>query len=156
MIVLIQTDFPLPVEPAIKRCGIFVKSATTARPVMSFPRATGTPRRAFLNSSESRTSPSGTSVACAFGTSMPTADFPGIGASMRICVAASAIAISFCKLRIRLTFTPIAGSTSYCVTVGPTVTFVTRTSTPKLRKVVSRSVAFFSVAAPALADASPR
>ena len=36
---LIATDLPEPVVPAINKCGILDKSATTELPPMSFPRA---------------------------------------------------------------------------------------------------------------------
>ena len=39
--VFIATDFPEPVVPAIKRCGIFAKLATTGSPPISLPRARG-------------------------------------------------------------------------------------------------------------------
>ena len=39
-IALIATDFPEPVVPATNKCGIDARSATTADPLMSFPRAT--------------------------------------------------------------------------------------------------------------------
>ena len=38
-IVLIQTDLPLPVLPAMSRCGIRVRSATWHAPAMSLPSA---------------------------------------------------------------------------------------------------------------------
>ena len=34
-----HTLFPVPVAPAIRRWGILVRSVTTGRPEMSFPRA---------------------------------------------------------------------------------------------------------------------
>ena len=34
---LMQTDLPLPVAPAISRCGIFARSPTTASPLTSAP-----------------------------------------------------------------------------------------------------------------------
>ena len=36
---LIATDLPEPVVPATKRCGIEDRSATTAEPLISLPRA---------------------------------------------------------------------------------------------------------------------
>ena len=35
--VLIKTDFPEPVVPATKRCGVLLKSITSIFPEMSFP-----------------------------------------------------------------------------------------------------------------------
>ncbi|MNW68419.1 hypothetical protein D3C74_471860 [compost metagenome] len=43
------------------------------------------------------------------GTSIPMADLPGIGASIRISLAARASAISSVRFTMRLTFTPISG-----------------------------------------------
>ena len=54
-----------------------------------------------------------------FGISMPTTSLPGIGASMRIDRAASAIARSSASASIRDSFTWASGRTSYCVTTGP-------------------------------------
>ena len=41
IIVLIQTDLPDPVVPAINKCGIEVKSPTIGMPEMLFPSAMG-------------------------------------------------------------------------------------------------------------------
>ena len=50
---------------------------------------------------------------------MPTAAFPGIGASILMPVAARLRAISSARLTILLTLTPWFGVSSYCVKVGP-------------------------------------
>ena len=39
--VLIQTDLPDPVVPAINKCGIEAKSPTTGMPAILFPKAIG-------------------------------------------------------------------------------------------------------------------
>ena len=41
IIVLIQTDFPEPVVPAIRRCGIEAKSPTIGLPEIFLPSAIG-------------------------------------------------------------------------------------------------------------------
>jgi hypothetical protein len=41
MIVLMQTDFPDPVVPAIRRCGIEAKSPIIGMPDIFLPRAIG-------------------------------------------------------------------------------------------------------------------
>ena len=41
MIEFKQTDFPVPVRPAIRRCGSFAKSATIGAPPTSLPRKIG-------------------------------------------------------------------------------------------------------------------
>ena len=60
-----------------------------------------------------------TIVFSTLGISIPTALFPGIGASMRISFAAKAIFISYCRLLILFTRTPRSGFTSNFVTAGP-------------------------------------
>ena len=83
---------------------------------------------------------------CAFSISIPTAALPGIGASILMLLALMLSAISSERLVICPTFTPIAGSSSYLVTDGPVMTFVTLASTLKLARVLSRRAAFsFSV-----------
>ncbi len=69
------------------------------------------------------------------GTSMPTAAFPGMGASIRISAAARFNLISSARFTILLTFTPISGCISYRVTLGPQLTSVMVTLTPKFFRV---------------------
>ena len=76
-----------------------------------------------------------TVATCWFGTSIPISDFPGIGASIRISLAARANAKSSARWVIRLTLTPTAGRNSYFVTDGPRLTFSTVASTPNDFKV---------------------
>jgi len=76
-----------------------------------------------------------------FGTSIPTACFPGIGASILIVSAAKLSAISSAKFAILLTLTPSAGFSSYLVIAGPTETFSTFADTPKLYNVFCNLVA---------------
>ena len=76
-----------------------------------------------------------------FGTSIPTACFPGIGASILIVSAAKFNAMSSAKLAILLTLTPSAGFNSYLVIAGPTDTFSTFADTPKLYNVFCNLVA---------------
>ena len=76
-----------------------------------------------------------------FGTSMPTADFPGIGASIRISAAARLSLMSSASPTIRLTFTPCSGWSSYRVTEGPQLILVTVTPTPKFCSVCCSLIA---------------
>ena len=69
---------------------------------------------------------------CELGTSMPTTDFPGIGATMRKLIAFMANARSSARFTILATLVPGAGSNSYIVTTGPGRTSVTLPSMPKL------------------------
>ena len=64
---------------------------------------------------------------------MPTTSRPGIGASMRIVRAASAIARSSARPSIRESFTRASGRTSYCVTTGPVFVATTTAGIWKLR-----------------------
>ena len=76
-----------------------------------------------------------------FGTSTPTAPRPGIGATMRIDAARIARARSFERFANCRTFTPGAGSISYCVTTGPVVR---PTSSPSTRNVASAAISLLS------------
>ena len=58
-------------------------------------------------------------VFAVFGTSIPTRDLPGIGASIRIGCAAKARARSLLRPTILESFTPSAGLRAYRVTEGP-------------------------------------
>jgi len=60
-----------------------------------------------------------TVVFAVLGTSTPTRDFPGIGASMRIGCAANAKAKLSLSATIFDNFTPSAGLRAYRVTDGP-------------------------------------
>ncbi len=133
--VLIHTDFPEPVAPAMSRCGIFAISVTTTWPPISFPTAKDKLEEAFLKSSDSKISLKYTVVFSLLGTSIPTADLPGIGASIRISAAAKLSLISSDSPTILLTLTPCSGRSSYRVTEGPQLILVTVTPTPKFFKV---------------------
>ena len=104
--VLMQTDFPEPVDPAISICGILAMSDTTTLPAMSLPTAKAILDGKFENASVSKSSRSPTAIVSLFGTSIPIAALPGIGASIRISVAARFSLISSARPRILLTFTP--------------------------------------------------
>ena len=95
MMELRQTDLPCPVAPATRRWGSLARSATRSLPAASLPRRSGTwnlPVIAFVcQSCESKTSRKQTDAGFWFGTSMPTAFLPGMGAWMRRDLASSAI-----------------------------------------------------------------
>ena len=110
-------------------------------PATSFPNATVNFDLLFSNSSLSSTSLKCTASFSLFGTSIPTACFPGIGASILIVSAAKFKAISSAKFAILLTLTPSAGFSSYLVIAGPTDTFSTFADTPKLYNVFCNFVA---------------
>ena len=135
IIVLIQTDLPEPVAPAINRCGIFAMSAIMTFPAISFPAAKAIGDLLAWNSSDSTKSRNITGILSLFGTSIPMAALPGIGASIRISAAARFILISSDKFTILLTFTPISGWNSYLVTAGPQLIAVIVILIPKFFRV---------------------
>src|SRR6478735_5775129 len=131
MTALTMTLLPEPVGPAISRCGILARSTALATPATSRPRANVSLDSDAVNSTSSRTRRSGTALKSLFGISMPTALLPGIGASIRSELAASAIARSSARPSMRLTLTSGAGWTSYWVTTGPALRATIRAGMPK-------------------------
>ena len=123
--VLIHTDLPAPVAPAIRRWGIVAISLTIGLPAMSLPKAKLNFALVFLNSSDSKSSLKLTMVFSLLGTSIPTADLPGIGASILMSLAARLSFISSVSPTILLTLTPGSGKISYLVTVGPILILLT-------------------------------
>ena len=138
---LTATDLPEPVEPATKRWGILAKSKERTEPLTALPRGIS---RSLLASvlDWSQSSRKVTVAISELGTSIPTRDFPGIGASIRTSLAARARAKSSARLEIRLTRTPTAGLTSYLVTEGPISARSTVTLIPKLANVSSKILMF--------------
>ena len=110
--------------------GVAARFKNTARPAMSLPTATSSGCVAARASGDEMRSPRETSWRTSFGTSTPTADFPGIGARIRTSVAAIEYAMSRFKLVTFATLTPDPSSSSKRVTVGPTVIPTSRVSTP--------------------------
>ena len=94
-------------------------------PKMSFPKAKLSFDLARENASLVITSFIDTVSRYRFGTSIPTTDFPGIGATIRRLIAFNANARSSARFTMRATFVPGAGSNSYIVTTGPGRTSVT-------------------------------
>ena len=134
---LTATDLPDPVDPATKRWGIRAKSKVRAEPSTAFPRGIS---RSLAGSvlDCSHNSRKETVAISELGTSIPTRDFPGIGASIRTSLAARAKAKSSARLEMRLTRTPTAGLTSYLVTEGPISARSTVALILKLAKVSSK------------------
>ncbi len=144
IIELMQTLLPEPVAPAIRRCGIPLRSATILFPEMSFPTTKVSLDSEFANSGESISSRTRTVAGLSFSTSIPTAALPGIGASILIDFALRFKAISSTRLVILDTLTPVAGCTSYLVTEAPCVTLRILASTPKSARVCCKSADFCS------------
>ena len=135
IIELRHTDLPEPVVPATRRCGIFARSAQIMLPVISLPSATVSLLFESLNSGVSMISRIVTMDFALLGTSIPIADLPGIGASIRTLVAARRRAISSERLVILLILTPASGTSSYLVTEGPRQILVTSALILKLSRV---------------------
>ena len=77
MIVLMQTDLPLPVVPAIRQCGMAARSVISGSPLASFPNSRGMVIFCIASGASCISSLNRTFSFCAFGTSMPTVFFPG-------------------------------------------------------------------------------
>src|SRR4030066_692026 len=116
---------PEPVAPATNRCGIFVMSATTGLPEISLPSASGSLDFNALNCSDAIISLRKTSSLTWLGTSIPTVDLPGRGATMRTLPDFSARARSSDRFTILDNLIPGAGSNSYIVITGPGFTSTT-------------------------------
>ena len=109
-----QTLLPLPVAPAISRCGIFARSATTGSPATLLPRASASLERpaSRWNAVLSITLRRATSDVVTLGTSMPTTGLPGTGASIRMEGVARARARSLASDVIWLTRTRVRETSS--------------------------------------------
>ena len=129
IIVLIATDLPDPVVPAIKRCGIFAKLATTGSPPMSFPKAIGSFWFPSPKNLEDKISRKTTFSLASLGSSIPITVFPGI-VETRADSADIERAISSERPITLLAFKPGAGSSSYIVTTGPGLTDTISPRTP--------------------------
>ena len=77
IIVLIPTDLPEPVVPAIRRCGILSRFAKMLFPDISFPNARIRESLFIINSSSSIKSPKNTPSLLLFGISIPKLVLPG-------------------------------------------------------------------------------
>ena len=132
MSALTMTLLPEPVAPAISRCGILDRSTAWARPATSRPSANVSVDPDAEKSTSSRIRRSATMLNSLLGISMPTALLPGIGASIRMLRAASAIDRSSWSASMRLSLMCGAGCTSYWVTTGPALRPMTRASMSKL------------------------
>ena len=105
------TDFPEPVVPAISKCGIGARSATTGRPAMSFPRMMGRVPLLPWKLSEEISSDKDTISRLRLGSSMPMTLRPGMTAT-RAETALIERAMSSARPITRLALMPGAGSSS--------------------------------------------
>ncbi len=119
IITFTPTDLPEPVVPATNKCGILLKSATTASPAISLPNTIGNEPFMFWKRSLATTSDIYTVSRPLFGSSKPMYGLPGIASTTRTAITDSARAKSLDRPEIRLTFTPGARSNSKRVITGP-------------------------------------
>ena len=101
------------------------------------------------------TSPKATISRSAFGISIPTADFPGIGERMRTSLLATAYEIFLASAVMRSTLTAFPSSTSYRVTVGPRINPVTSASISNCLNTSVNAATTVSFALLLLLDAGP-
>ena len=122
-----------------------MRSNTCASPVMSLPSTMGTPvgnpLGSGLNCGRLTISRNETTARRRLGTSMPTACFPGIGATIRTRDAASRSAMLSARLTMREILTPGAGNNSNMVITGPRRMPVTSASILNSASVAIRVVA---------------
>ena len=148
------TLLPEPVAPAISRWGILARSTAIALPATSRPSANVSVEPEPRKSTSSRIRRSATTLNSLLGTSMPTALLPGIGASIRMLRAASAMDRSSDSASIRLTLMCGAGWTSYWVTTGPALRPTMRASMSKLLSFSMIRASFHAWTASAVAPAA--
>ncbi len=134
------TLLPVPVAPAINKCGILSSSATTGFPTISLPRQMVSFDFDLPKALEATISFNLTISLAALGISIPITAFPGIGATIRMLVARSARARSSVRLTILLILIPGAGLYSKVVITGPGDTSTTWPLTPKSSSFFSRSL----------------
>lgn len=135
----IPTDFPDPVWPAIKRCGIRARSVITYSPLIFFPSAIASLDGCFWKAEFSITSLRDTTDRFSLGSSIPTRPIHGIGACIRRVFALSARARSFFRFSILESFTHSAGARRYWITVGQTSDHFISTSILNFKSVSSIS-----------------
>ncbi len=131
IIPLMHTLFPELVEPATRRCGIFIRFVNIGLPAMSSPNTNESGFLKALNSVSRNIFLKGTIARSLLGTSIPTADLPGMGASILIVLesVASESAMSVSSVTIRDTFVPGSSSISNLVKAAPFTTLTMRAGT---------------------------
>ena len=144
MMALRQTDLPVPVRPAIKRCGSEARSATIGAPTASDPRNKGIFIFLICFSHCSMTPRKRTIWRVSLGTSTPTLFLPGIGATIRTLGTRIAMAKSSAKATIFCRRKPGSRSISYWEMTGPVSISTTLTTKPNCLQVFSKISALIS------------
>jgi hypothetical protein len=133
-----QTDFPDPVVPAIKRCGIETKSPTIGNPEILFPRVIGILISLLLNSLLEIISFKATFSLTLFGISIPMVLLPGTVATL-VDIELVLRAMSSERFIIFDVLIPAVGSNSYKVTTGPALTLFISPEMLKSKRTFSRN-----------------
>ena len=129
--VLVHTDLPEPVVPAISKWGSLLMSPTMACPLISLPTAKDVLDLLLVKAVEPITEWMLTGETTLLGTSMPTTEIlSGMGA-MRTPAAPRARAMSSARLVSLFSLTPWSSSSSYRVTDGPLTTLMMLALIPK-------------------------
>ena len=135
---LIQTDFPDPVVPAIKRCGIETKSPTIGKPEILLPSVIGILISLLLNSLLEIISFKATFSLTLLGISIPMVLLPGTVATL-VDIELVLRAISSDRLIIFEVLIPAIGSNSYKVTTGPALTLLISPEILKSKRTFSKN-----------------
>ena len=122
---LMNTLLPVPVDPAISKCGIAARSVTRMRPCKSRPIASVSLLGRIDELRRLDNFPQRNGLPVILGTSIPMVDFPGIR-SIKIDSACNARHKSSVSPIIRLYLMPASGLNSNVVTTGPGLICVTR------------------------------
>ena len=141
--VLIQTDFPDPVVPAINKWGIEAKSPIIGKPDILLPRVIGILISLFKNSLLLIISLKFTGSIILFGISIPIVFLP-VTVAILVDTELVLLAISSDKFIILDVLIPAAGSNSYKVTTGPGLTLFILPIIPKSSRVSSKNLDCFS------------
>jgi len=142
IIELSPTLFPVPVAPAMSRCGILSILVATGWPRRSLPSPRVRRESDWTNSFEETISRRLTISRCSLGISMPTTSRPGMGATIRMEMADNARAKSSERPTIFDSLIPGAGRYSKVVITGPGRISTTSPRTLKSLSLPSRILAF--------------
>ena len=132
------TDFPEPVVPATKRCGIFAKSRKTGFPLISTPTQIGKAYEVFKNSSVCVSGAKSTLLRFSLGNSNAINCELAIDETLTPLTPISRL-ISLITFSIALNFEPFESITSAIVTSGPSNTFSTVAENPKFARTIGNS-----------------
>ena len=151
MTMFMQTDFPVPVAPAMRRCGARARSMQMVRPEMFLPRRRGSCWVQVCHCFSSIMPRMETLWRTVLGTSMPMSDSWGMGVRMRMRVEARSMQMLCSRLVMRSTRT--CGSTLILnsVTCGP---WTASTTVPSMLNASRTLCSFWRLSWISLAEAA--